>query len=92
MGDSAAVYVGIIPFTNLYVAETRQKPNKSWRYAVTEYCVEVDPDILRVIAYMQENITASKLVSSASALPEIARLLWGRYRSGALQCLVVEAD
>ena len=44
--------------------------------AVTGRTVVVEPDVQKVVRYMEENIVASKLIGVAVSLPEIARLAW----------------
>jgi hypothetical protein len=45
--------------------------------AVTGRSVIIEPDVQKVIRYMEENIVAARLVGVAAALPDIARLAWG---------------
>jgi len=44
--------------------------------AVTGRGLLVDPDVQKVIQYMEENIVAARLIGVAAALPDIARLAW----------------
>ena len=41
--------------------------------------LEVDDHLKSVMEFMQSNIPASKLIGVADNLPQMARLLWGRY-------------
>ncbi len=38
--------------------------------------LEIDENVKRVLVFMRESIPASKLISVAESLPELARLLW----------------
>jgi hypothetical protein len=40
--------------------------------------IAVDEDVQAVIEFMQSRIQASKLVSVADSVPQMARLLWGQ--------------
>lgn len=39
----------------------------------------LDADVQRVLEFMQDRIPVSKLVGVSEALPQMARLLWGRF-------------
>lgn len=39
----------------------------------------IDPDVRRVLEFMQENIPAVKLYGVSEALPQMGRLLWGQH-------------
>ena len=41
----------------------------------------LDTDVQMVLETMQRNISAEKLVGVADVLPQLARILWGRYAS-----------
>jgi hypothetical protein len=41
--------------------------------------LEIDSDIQLVIEFMESTVQASKLVSVADNLPQLARLLWGQF-------------
>lgn len=41
--------------------------------------LSVDPDVEEAAAFLQRSFAASKLVAIASALAELAPLLWGHY-------------
>lgn len=40
--------------------------------------IEIDQDMQSVIEFMQRNVQATKLVSVAEGLPQMARLLWAQ--------------
>jgi hypothetical protein len=41
--------------------------------------MKLDEDVHRVAEFMQHNLSATKLVAVAEALPKVARLLWEGY-------------
>jgi hypothetical protein len=41
--------------------------------------LQIDPDLKGVLEFMQNNIPAQRLVSTAARIPEMAGLLWGCY-------------
>ncbi len=41
--------------------------------------LSVDPEVQAVLEFMQTNLPACRLVAIADSLPQLARLLWGRY-------------
>jgi hypothetical protein len=40
---------------------------------------EIDPDVERVLAFMQRNLPAHKLLGVAAAVADLSKLLWSRY-------------
>jgi hypothetical protein len=42
---------------------------------------EIDPDVERVLAFMQDNIPACKLVAVARLVEQLSGLLWVRYQN-----------
>ena len=41
--------------------------------------LQLDEHMKAVLQFMQENVPTSKLIGVADSLPQMARLLWGRY-------------
>jgi len=51
----------------------------------------LDDDVKAVAEFMQGNITASKLISVASAIAALAPILWGRYAPEPITALALAA-
>lgn len=54
--------------------------------------LQMDQDVRSVLEFMQSNISVHKLVAVASALPQIARLLWVAEPQEPLQVLSLVSD
>jgi hypothetical protein len=52
----------------------------------------VDSDVQAVIAFMQGNIPAARLVAVANGIASIAPLLWGQYQPESVQALRLVAS
>ena len=53
--------------------------------------VSMDPDLQRIAEIMQTSMAADKLVSVATALGEIAPILWGCYERAEIRPLSLDA-
>jgi len=42
---------------------------------------EIDPSVEQVLAFMQNNLPAHKLLGVASAVADLSKLLWSRYET-----------
>ncbi len=49
--------------------------------------LEVDSDVLAVVAFLQTHVAASRLVAVADGLAAIAPLLWGKYQPESVQVI-----
>jgi hypothetical protein len=49
--------------------------------------VQIDPDVLAVVEFMQERIAASRLVAVADGLAAVAPLLWSRHQPEVVEVL-----
>lgn len=49
--------------------------------------LDIDPDVLAVVSFMQERLSTDRLVSTAKGIAALAPLLWGQYRSEELRVL-----
>lgn len=49
--------------------------------------VELDSDVQAVAAFMQDNLTADRLVPVTEALAEIALALWGHFERSEVRAL-----
>jgi hypothetical protein len=56
-----------------------------------ELRIETDPDVLAVVTFMQENLTADRLVSVAEALTGLAPALWGHFERSEVRALSLTA-
>lgn len=50
----------------------------------------IDPDVKAVAEFMQGNMSASKLVSVASAIAALAPILWGRFEPEGIAALQLQ--
>jgi hypothetical protein len=51
-----------------------------------------DADVQRVLEFMQVSIQAAKLVGVAESIPQMARLLWGRFPQEPVSPIGLELD
>lgn len=42
--------------------------------------IEMDPDVKKVLEFMQQNISCSKLVGVANAIQNLATPIWGHFQ------------
>lgn len=53
--------------------------------------LQMDPDVLAVAVFMQERLTADRLVPVSQAIAEIAPALWGRFERSEVRTLSLVA-
>jgi hypothetical protein len=52
----------------------------------------MDEHVKAVLEFMQENIPTAKLIGIADCLPQMGRLLWGKYRQEPFDSLRIESE
>lgn len=48
-------------------------------FAINQMTLEMDPDVKKVMEFMQTNMAADRLIGVAAAVSNLAPILWGRY-------------
>jgi hypothetical protein len=51
--------------------------------------LEIDPDVLAVMAFMQRNVAGSKLVAVANGVRDLANIAWGSYEKEDVSVLLL---
>jgi hypothetical protein len=54
--------------------------------------LEIDPDVKAVASFMQEQLTADRLVAVAEALAGLAPVLWGHFQRSEVRALSLRAE
>lgn len=52
----------------------------------------IDQDVKKVLEFMQNNITSSKLVGVSSGVWDIAPIIWGYFERQEVRALALDAD
>jgi hypothetical protein len=54
--------------------------------------IEMDRDLLSVLAFMQGRVPAPKLLGTAEAVSKLAPLVWGQHEQEAIRAIELVAD
>jgi len=58
----------------------------------SEMTFQIDPDVKSVLEFMQDRISADRLVAVAASLPDLAKLLWSHYPQQPCLPVTLEPD